>query len=191
MATTHTIAAGDQTLKAEVDVFIPEIWSDAIKASFNKSLVLGALAKDFSALVSGGGDKINIPTQQDVADAVLKTQGEPVDFTTNTEVDMSITVDQHYATAVMIDDLAKIQSSYDLTTNIASSMGYKLALNVEKALFTKLSNGLNAVEFDNFDDSVDRVLNKERIAGLVTYMYSQILRPEECTLVLSNRLYAS
>ena len=191
MATTHTIAAGDQTLKAEVDVFIPEIWSDAIKASFNKSLVLGALAKDFSALVSGGGDKINIPTQQDVADAVLKTQGEPVDFTTNTEVDMSITVDQHYATAVMIDDLAKIQSSYDLTTNIASSMGYKLALNVEKALFTKLSNGLNAVEFDNFDDSVDRVLNKERIAGLVTYMYSQNLRPEECTLVLSNRLYAS
>ena len=191
MATTQIIHTDDQTLKTELDVFIPEIWADSILASFKKSLVLGNIATDYSSLASGGGDKINIPTMQDVADAVAKAQGVPVDFTTNTEVDMSIDINQHYVTAVMIDDLAKVQSSYDMTSNIASSMGYKLALNIEKALFTKLSNGLNAVQMDNGDDSVDRVLNKNRLSHLITYMYSVNLRPEECVLVLSNRLYAS
>tara|TARA_R100000808_G_C2131947_1_gene140983 strand:- start:257 stop:1216 length:960 start_codon:yes stop_codon:yes gene_type:complete len=191
MATTHYVHADDQTLKTELDVFIPEIWSDAIRASFHKSLVMGNIATDYSALVAGGGDKIHIPTYKDVADAAAKVQGEPVDFTTNTEVEMSIDVDQHYVTAIMIDNLAKTQASYDLTTGIASSMGYKLALNIEKALFTKLSNGLNAVQMDNGDDSVDRVLNKNRLSHILTYMYSVNLRPEECVMVLSNRLYAS
>ena len=191
MATGFATTATSQAADTELAVFIPELWGDAVRASFKKSLVLGNLAKDYSSLVSGGGDKIWIPTYQDVGDAVSKTQGEPVDFTRNLEVAQSITVDQHYATAIMIDDLAKVQSSYDLISGLSESMGYKLALNIEKALFTKLSDGLNAVEFDNFDDSVDRVLNKERLSGLITYMYSQNLRPEECTLVLSNRLYAS
>ena len=183
MATTHTIAAADQTLKTELDVFIPEIWAESIRAKFKKSLVLGNIANDYSALVTNGGDKINIPTLQDVAD--------PVDYATNTEVDLSITVDQHYATAVMIDDLAKVQASYELTAGFADSMAYKLALNVEDALFTKLSNGLNGLQMDNGDDSVDRVLNRARLSHIITYMYSVDLRPEDCVLVLSNRLYAS
>ena len=104
MATTHYVHADDQMLKAEVEVFIPEIWGDAIAASFKKSLVLGNIARDYSDLITGGGDKINIPTQQFVADAVAKTTGEPVDFTRRDEVDMSITVDQHFATNTMLDD---------------------------------------------------------------------------------------
>ena len=129
--TTHYIGDDDQYLKAEVDVFIPEVWADAIRASFQKKLVLGNLATDYSALVSGGGDTIHIPTFQDVGDAVAKVQGNPVDFTRNLEVEHSISISEHYVTAVMIDDLAKTQSSYDLTNGIASSMGYKLAINVE------------------------------------------------------------
>jgi N4-gp56 family major capsid protein len=191
MATTQIIHTDDQTLLAEADVFIPEIWTDAIRASFNKKLVLGDLASDYSALVSGGGDKIHIPTYQDVADAQQKSQGVPINFATNTEVEHSITIDQHYATAVMIDDMAKIQSSYDLTSGIAESMGYKLGLHVEKALFTKLATSLNAVQLDNGDDSVDRVLNKARIAHIMRYVYSQNLNPDECVMVLSNRLFAS
>ena len=80
MATTHYVHADDQTLKTEVDIFIPEIWGDSIRASFKKSLVMGNLARDYSSLVSGGGDVIHIPTYKDVADAVAKTQGEPVDL---------------------------------------------------------------------------------------------------------------
>ena len=191
MATTQHYPTAEQTLKAEVDVFIPEVWANAIQASFLKSLVMGNIAKDYSDLVSSGGDKINIPTQQIVDDAQSKTTGEPIDFATNTEVDLSITVDQHYATALMLDDLAKVQASYDLTSGYSQTMGYKLALNVEDALFTAIAAGLNAVQMDNGDDTVDRKLSRARIAHIVTYMYSQDLRPEECVMVLSNRLYAS
>ena len=191
MSTTHYISAGVQTLKTELDVFIPEVWAQPLAASFQTALKMGSFAIDYSALVSGGGDKINIPTMQDVADAVAKVQGEPVDFTTNTEVALSITLDQHFITATMIDDLAKVQASFDMTNTLAASMGYKLALNVEKALFTKLASNINGLDLDHGDSSVDRIFNKERLSYIVTHMYANNLRPEECVLVLSNRLYAS
>jgi hypothetical protein len=191
MATTHTIHADDQTLKTELDVFIPEIWADSIKASFNKSLVFGSLTKDYSPLVSGRGDKINIPTMQDVAVAQEKVQGAPVDFATNTEVAMSITVDQHYATAVMIDDLAKIQSASELVSGYAESMAYQLALHLDTAVATKLATNINGFNLDNSDSSVDREITKKRLAALLSYMYKVKLNPSECTLVLSHKLYSS
>ena len=191
MATTHYVAAADQTLKTELDVFIPEIWASPIEASFKRSLKLGSIVTDYSPLVTGGGDVINIPTLQDVGDAVAKVQGDPVDFTTNTEVDLHITLDQHYVTATMIDDLAKIQSSYDMTANFAQSMGYKLALNVEKALFTAIAGNINCIDLDHGDSGVDRLLNKARLSHVITHMYANDMRPEECVLILSNRLYAS
>ena len=36
MATTQIFPTAEQTLKTELDVFIPEIWADAIRASFQK-----------------------------------------------------------------------------------------------------------------------------------------------------------
>ena len=58
MATTTGLAnpAASQASDTELAVFIPEIWADAVRASFKKSLVMGNLATDFSSLVSAGGD---------------------------------------------------------------------------------------------------------------------------------------
>jgi hypothetical protein len=175
----------------EAAVFIPEVWTDAIRASFKKSLVLGSMANDYSSLVSGGGDKIHIPTIADVANAAAKSKHAAVSYSNATEVEMTLTIDQHYYTSAMVEDMAKIQSNSDLLGGYADSMGYKLALHVEDALFTKLSNGLNGLQLDNGDDSVDRLLNRARLSHIITYMYSVDLRPEDCVLVLSNRLYAS
>jgi len=191
MASTQTIPIADQTGFDELEVFIPEIWADSIRASFKKSLVFGSLTRDYSSLISGGGDKINIPTMQDVADAVEKTQGAVVDYATRDEVDMNISVNQHYYTSVMIEDLAKIQSASELVGGYADSLGYKLAVHMDTAVATKLATNINGFNLDNSDSSVDRVLNKTRLASLLSYMYKVKLNPNECTLVLSHKLYSS
>ena len=172
-------------------VFIPEVWTDAIRASFKKSLILGSLANDYSSLVAGAGDKIHIPTIADVANAAEKAKNTAVSYTEATEVEITLDVNQHYYTSAMVEDMARIQSSSDLLGGYADSMGYKLALHLEEALADKLGTTLNGFNLDTDDSTVDRQLSKKRLAGIVTYLYSLNMRPEDCYLVLSNILYAS
>ena len=172
-------------------VFIPELWGDAIRSTFKKNLVLGALANDYSSLVSGAGDKIHIPTFADVADAAEKTQYDAVTYDNNTEVEITMDINQHYYTAAMVEDMAKVQSSADLMAGYADSIGYKLALHIEDALAAKLSSTTRAINLDNGDSGVDRVLNRARIVAIVRHLYKVGINPEDCVMVLSTRLYAS
>lgn len=191
MGLYSSVVQDSYSKQTELDVFIPELWADAIRSTFKKQLVLGALANDYSSLVSGGGDKIHIPTFADVADAAEKTAYDAVSYSKNTETEITLTIDQHYYTAAMIEDLAKVQTSADLMTNYADSIAYKLALHIEDALAAKLSSSTRCINLDNGDSSVDRVLNRKRIVAIVRHLYKVGINPEDCVLVLSSRLYAS
>jgi len=175
----------------ETAVFIPELWSDAIRSTFNKNLVLGSFANDYSSLISGGGDKIHIPTFADVADAAQKTQYDAVTYANNTEVEITLDINQHYYTAAMVEDMARVQANADLLSGYASSIGYKLALHIEDALAAKLSTTTRAINMDNGDATVDRELSRARIVAMVRHLYKVGINPEDCVLVLSTRLYAS
>ncbi len=187
MATTSNIPADDQYLKSELDVFIPEIWSDAIKASFDQKLVLGALANDLSSLVGGGGDKIHIPTYADVADAGRKTQGSAVDYQTNTEVEQTFEITEHFYTSAMVDDMAKVQSSYELLSKYADSMGYKLALRIESHLQNLCQTNLNVIELSG----TDSIIAKDDFSAIYKVLLANNVIPEDCTLVLGNTMFSN
>ena len=57
MATTIGSAnpVASQASDTELAVFIPEIWSQAVRASFKKNLVMTNVGTDYSSLVTGGG----------------------------------------------------------------------------------------------------------------------------------------
>ena len=61
-----TTIAGDATGETDLDLAIPELWASAIWGYFEKALVLRPLCDDYSALVKGKGDAINIPTLPEV-----------------------------------------------------------------------------------------------------------------------------
>ncbi len=193
MGLYSSVVQDSYSKQTEADVFIPELWADAIRSTFKKQLVLGALANDYSSLVSGGGDKIHIPTFADVADAAAKTQYDSVSYSKNTETEITLDIDQHYYTAAMIEDLAKVQSSADLMTNYADSIGYKLALHMEDALAAKLATTTRCINLDNGNagQTLDRVLSRSRIVAIVRHLYKVGINPEDCVMVLSTRLYAS
>ena len=191
MALYSSVVQDSYSAQTEAAVFIPEVWADAIRSTFKKKLVIGALANDYSSLVSGGGDTIHIPTYADVADAAEKTQYDAVTYANATEVEMSLSINQHYYTAAMVEDMAKVQSNYDLLSKYADSMAYKLAYHVEDALEAKLGTSTRCIEMDNSDSTVDRQLSRDRLVGIVRHLYKVGWQPEDAILCLSNRLYAS
>ena len=66
MATAFATTATSQEVDTELAVFVPELWSDAVRASFKKNVVLASPGTDMSSLISSGGDIIRIPTVADV-----------------------------------------------------------------------------------------------------------------------------
>ena len=60
---------GDVTQKSDVDVFVPELWSDGVYRYFEKQLILKPFFDDYSSLVRGRGDTLHIPTIQEVSSA--------------------------------------------------------------------------------------------------------------------------
>ena len=145
-----------------------------------------------SSYSSGTENAVFIPELwADVADAAPKTQYDAVTYANQTEVEITMDVNQHYYTAAMVEDMAKVQANSDLLAGYADSIGYKLALHMEDALAAKLSSTTRAINLDNGDSGVDRVLNRARIVAIVRHLYKVGINPEDCVMVVSTRLYAS
>ena len=123
MATTTGLAnpAASYASDVELAVFIPEIWADAVRASFKKSLVMGNLAVDYSSLLSSGGDTVNVPSVADVANVATKAPHVPVNYTNATEDQLQIAATTHQYASAMIEDMGAVQSSSDLLSMYSES----------------------------------------------------------------------
>ena len=122
--------------KSTTDVFLGEMWSDAVLEFAQKRMQLRNQITDFSALANGV-DRINIPqvkedTKRD------KSADSAVTYDANTDTSRTIPLDQHIYEAKRIEDIANVQSNQSLFEVYASSMGYSLAKGVEAYLAGKI-----------------------------------------------------
>lgn len=191
MATSTGLAnpAASQASDTELAVFIPEIWTDAVRASFKKSLVMGNLATDYSSLVTGGGDTIHIPSVADVADAAVKAPHVPVNYTNATEDKLSIEISQHQYASAMIEDMGAIQSSSDLLSMYADSIGYKLGLGVEVAVEVALALTTECINIAA--NAVAKTIDAATLAHMSKVAMTNNCPLNECALILNPTLYSS
>jgi hypothetical protein len=191
MATTIGSAnpVASQASDTELAVFIPEIWTDAVRASFKKSLVMANLATDYSSLVTGGGDTIHIPSVADVADAAVKAPHVPVNYTNATEDKLSIEISQHQYASAMIEDMGAIQSSSDLLSMYADSIGYKLGLGVEVAVEVALA--LTTECIDIAGNATAKTIDAATLAHMSKVAMTNNCPLNECALILNPTLYSS
>ena len=110
--------------------FIPEMWRDAILDYAERKFVLRNQVSDFSSMLAGGGDILNIPKVAEET-AAAKSAGSAVTYQNNTDGVIQLTVDQHHYEAKRIEDIVRVQESADLFNAYAQSMGYALAKKVE------------------------------------------------------------
>jgi len=122
--------------------FIPEIWSDEIIASYEKSLVVKPLVRAMS-MVGKKGDTIRIP-KPDRGSASVKGVEAQVTLIAGTTGELVINVDQHFEYSRMIEDITDVQALNSLRSFYTTDAGYALATQVDSALIAEANSGFTA-----------------------------------------------
>ena len=142
------LSGGYNDSSSVLDAFIPEIWGQAVQESFDKKLVMTGLGTEWSDLVAQSGDFIKLPLIEDMGTGTAtnaNTLDTAISYTDNTASagQVSITIDQHSYSAAMVEDMAKVQSSYDLMSIFTERMGSALALKVDDYLENLVNSALD------------------------------------------------
>lgn len=106
------MATGNVT-PTTVAVDIAQIWTKEIEKPFYKALFFAKIVKQRGDLVSGGGNQINIPFLS-TYNARAKVAGTAVTYDANTETSITLSINKQYYLAVLIEDISKVQSNYNL-----------------------------------------------------------------------------
>ena len=134
--------ANESTVTTQA-VFIPELWAPEIQMHTKSRLVMAPRVKRFDSLVKGKGDTIHVPKVAEMS-ATAKTAGTDVTPSANTEAEFTMSIDQHFYSARDIEDIAKVQSNYDLRSVYTEAIGYALAKKIDTTL-TTLATGFSQI----------------------------------------------
>jgi len=115
--------------------YIQEKWTRDIQQPFDKSLQAAKLVQDRSGLVTDGGDLIHVPFVAAV-NARAKAASTPVTYDSPDGAPVSINIDKHYYVAVLIEDIAAVQSNYDLKSAFQTRMAEALARQIDTDLMS-------------------------------------------------------
>mgnify|MGYP003627419622 FL=1 len=191
MATTTGLAnpAASQASDTELAVFIPEIWAQAVRASFKKGLVLANVGTDYSSLASGGGDTVNIPSVADVADAATKAPHVPVNYTNATEDSIALALTSHKYASAMVEDMGVVQANSDLLSMYSDSIGYKLALGFDVEVEAALALTTECINIAG--NAVAKTIDALTLAHISKVVMENDCPLSECTMILNPTLYAS
>lgn len=112
-------------------VFVPEIWRDAILDYAERTFRLRNQVTDVSDAIEG--DVLHVPRVSEET-AAAKSADSAVSYTAQTDGETQVSIDQHHYEAKRIEDIVRVQSSYDLFNLYARSMGYGIAKKIENYL---------------------------------------------------------
>lgn len=118
---------------AQTAQYIQEKWTRDIQQPFDKKLQIAKLVQDRSGLVSDGGDTIRVPFTSGV-DARAKAASTNITYDSPEGTPIAINIDKHYYVGVLIEDIAKVQSNYDLQSAFKERMAEALARQLDTDL---------------------------------------------------------
>lgn len=122
--------------------FVPELWSDEIRASYEKNLVLARLVKRLS-MKGKKGDTMHIPAPTR-GSANAKSENTAVTLQANTESEVQVVINKHYEYSRLIEDIVGVQALDSLRRFYTEDAGYALAKQIDSDLFAlgkSLGNG--------------------------------------------------
>ena len=134
MAVTKSVypSMGGAVNNTTAATFIPEIWSDEVRAQYEKSLVLANLVKKMG-MTGKKGDTINIPAPVR-GTATAKAAGTAVSIQSDTESNVAVLIDKHFEYSRLIEDITATQALTSLRQFYTQDAGYALARQVDSDL---------------------------------------------------------
>lgn len=118
---------------AQTSQYVQEIWSREIQQPFDKQLQAAKLVKDLSGLAKGGGDLIRSPFTAAV-NARAKSASTDLTFDSPEGAPVVLNIDKHYYVGVKIENIAAVQSNYDLKAAFYERMAESLARQIDTDL---------------------------------------------------------
>jgi hypothetical protein len=132
MATSVYPATGGFVDNTSADTFIPELWSDEVRAAFKSNLVMANQVKKLSHQ-GKKGDTIHIPAPIR-GSANAKAENTAVTVQNNTESEVVVTIDKHYEFSRIIEDITSVQALDSLRQFYTDDAGYGLAKQMDTDL---------------------------------------------------------
>lgn len=143
---TRSLAQGAQ--------YIVEKWSREIQQPFDKALQMVGLVQDRSGLVSDGGDIVNIPFTAGV-NARAKAASTNITYDSPEGSPITLNIDKHYYVGVLIEDIAKVQSNFDLKSAFQERMSEALARQLDTDLLALYASAGTSVSGGAAIDDAD------------------------------------
>ena len=123
------------------DDFVPELWSDGIYRYFERGTIFKNLVEDYSSLVKGSGDIVNIP-QIDFDASSDKAIDTLVTYDATATTVTQLAINKHKYNAMLFEDLLQIQSNADLVAKYTKMFGEALARALDADIWGEL-DGIN------------------------------------------------
>jgi N4-gp56 family major capsid protein len=130
--------SGSALGRTNVDVFVPELWSDEIKRERDTNFVMKSTVS-MLPMTGKKGDVIHIPEISRLA-VNDKVHNQPVTLQSRTEDEFTLTIDKYKESSVMIEDIVNVQSKYNLRREYVREMGYALARDCDNFLLGLRAN---------------------------------------------------
>lgn len=151
MATTNSNVTRSIAQTAQ---YVQEKWTRDIQQPFDKKLQIAKLVQDRSGLVADGGDVIRVPFTAGV-DARAKSASTNITYDSPEGSPIAINIDKHYYVGVLIEDIAKVQSNYDLQAAFKERMAEALARQLDTDLMALYGSAGTTVSGGSAIDDAD------------------------------------
>lgn len=131
MAITGAYNSGNVNIGATAgNVFRPNVWSKEVLMHVKSNLVLLPLIKHYDSEVKSMGQTVEIPNVSTIS-ANLKAQNTVVTLNYNTETKTTITINRHYESSFLVEDLVATQSNYNTRSDYTQAAAYAIAEKVD------------------------------------------------------------
>src|SRR3990167_3993439 len=118
---------------AQTAQYVQELWTREVQQPFDAKLQIAKLVQDRGGLAADGGDTIRVPFTATV-DARAKSASVDVTYDSPEGTAIALSIDKHYYSAVKIEDIAKVQSNYDLKAAFQERMAEGVARQIDTDL---------------------------------------------------------
>lgn len=120
---------------AQTAQLVQELWTREVQQPFDALLQAAKLVQDRSGLAADGGDLIRVPFAGTV-NARAKAASTNVTYDSPEGTPIQLNIDKHYYVAVLIEDIAKVQSNYELASVFKERMAEGVARQIDTDLMT-------------------------------------------------------
>ena len=139
MPTTGAFNSGNVNVGVTAgNVFRPNVWSKEVLMFVKSNLVLLPLIKHYDADVKSSGQTLEIPNTS-VISANLKAQNTVVTLNYNTDTKTTITIDRHYESSFLVEDILATQSNYSTRSDYTQAAAYAIAEKIDSDIATAMT----------------------------------------------------